>query len=713
MNDTARRGASCAATRRQLLSGGLGALAAATIARCGSSGRSGTPVGPAPAVTPYATGSFATDGKSLLLQVIAHPDDDLFFMNPECYQLLSSGVPVVTVVVTAGESSGRNRVPHEHAPVARDKPGYSAARQQGMRQAYAEMLGLDRFTRWQRTMLDLPHGARAEMNVLAAGGRRARLIFLNIAMLSEGGVRGVRLPALWGTPGTMMRTVVATGSLVSQVHIYDHQVLVDVLAWLMGHFRPTVIHTMDPDPDYQVHDAAHPKGNDQRHFSDHRDHTPTALFTWKAISQWVADSVRRGGRSPSFTTMAFRGYYNQRWPHNLPPAVLAEKARYIAAYGGGTRWECGDPAGCGDYNQGGTHALTSRKGWARSAHPRYPGPLPAPTTDHSGRIVAYGVLGTQAVRWQETSPGSGRFDAPHNFGGGPLAPSLSAVTDTAGRQLLFALRFSALEGQGGTDTREIVVLEQRSAGGSFGVWQGLGTPDAGAGRGRRVGCPVAVATPDHRVHLFARTAAKSLATRIREASGRWGPWRRLGGREIQDGLTVLLDKAGRIHVYAAGHDTVHHWAQDRPGGPVTFRPHTGLPVPDGAPAAVLGPAGHIALIYRAPAAATPYVYGASSGAAGTPLPHFTGYGPITAHTAVEPATDTGRGTTVLLGLTDDGQAQVQYGTYANARPVAASGRPVTVGSPSLLAQHGHPLSVLGISPDATPWAWRPHDTPQA
>ncbi|MGH4028757.1 PIG-L family deacetylase [Actinomycetota bacterium Odt1-20B] len=663
---------------------------------------------PVHAVDPNATGPFAEAGKGLLLQVIAHPDDDLFFMNPQCHQLLSAGVPVVTVVVTAGESSGRNRLPHRLAPVVTDKPDYSGARQQGMRQAYAEMLGLDRFTPWQRTVLALPHGARAETDGLAVGDRQARLIFLNIAMRGDG---GVRMPVLWDTPGTVIRTVEATDSTVSQTYAYDHQTLVDVLAWLMARFRPTVVHTMDPDPDYQVHDARQPKGSDQPHFSDHRDHTPTALFTWKALSQWVADAERRDGHTPRFTTMAFRGYYNQRWPRNLPPAVLTQKVRYIAAYGGDPGWQCNDPAGCGDYSQGGTHALTSRKGWARSTHPRYPGPLPAPVTDRDGRIVAYGVLGTQAVRWHETAPGSERFGAPQNLGGGPLAPALSAVTDASARHLLFALRFSALDGQGRADTREIVVLEQRRAGGLFGPWRRLGTPDAGAERGRRVGCPVAVATPDHRVHLFARTAAQDLAARVREASGRWGPWRHLGGGQVQDGLSVILDAAGRIHVYAAGHDGVHHWAQDRPGGPVTARPPASSQVPADATAAVLEPDGHVALIYRAPAATAPYAYGTSADAARTALPHFTGYGLVTARLAA--GTDGGKGTLVLLAVNDGGQAQIQYGTTADARPLTAPGRPAIVGTPSLLAPRGHDVSVVGMSLDTRPWIWRPQTTPQA
>ncbi|MEU6392360.1 PIG-L family deacetylase [Streptomyces sp. NPDC046939] len=663
---------------------------------------------PVRAEDPRATNAFAPAGRSLLLQVIAHPDDDLFFMNPDCLQLLAAGVPVVTVVVTAGEAAGRNRAAHEPLPGTSDKPGYSGARQQGMRQAYAEMLGRDPFTTWERTVLALPHGIAAETDSLATGGGRAQLVFLNIAMR---GAHGTRLPALWEIPGTVMRTLRATDSPVPHTYTYDHQALVDVLAWLMARLRPTVIHTMDPDPDYQVHDAAQPKGSDQPHFSDHRDHTPTALFTWKAIAQWVADSDRREGPTPRFTTTSYRGYYNQRWPHNLPPAVLARKVHYIAAYGGAPNWPCEDPAGCGDYSQGGTHALTSRKGWARSTHPRYPGPSPAPLVDRSGRTVAYGVLGTKAVRWRETRPGSGRFGAPDDLGGGPLAPALSAVTDAAARHLLFGLRFSALDGQGRADTREVVVLEQRGPDGRFAAWRGLGAPERDAVRGRHVGCPVAVATPDHRVHVFARTAAQGLATRIRDTSGRWGPWLHLGGGQVQDGLTVLLDGAERIHVYAAGHDAVHHWAQSRPGGPVTFRAPTGHPPPDGPPSAVLRPDGHIDLVYRASATATPYAYDASARPAGTALPHFAGYGDITARTAVPPGER--RAVTVLLGTADGGRPQIQYGTSPHDRPLLDPAHPLAVGSPSLLAPPGQPASVVGMAPDATPWIWRPQLAPRA
>ncbi|MEU8822137.1 PIG-L family deacetylase [Streptomyces sp. NPDC048636] len=702
------------ATRRQTLAA-LAALTAATaVTTAGCVGRSGAPsagsAAPHPtkpgAAEPFHSASGHKD--ALLLQVMAHPDDDLYFMNPDAEQVLTAGVPVVSVYVTAGEARGINYVAGRPVP-APDKSDYSAARHQGLRQAYARMLGLHRFAAWKRSVLRLPGGVTAETNVLTNGARRVRLIFLNIAMLSEG---GVRIPALWDTPGIVMRTLLATGSPVAHPSSYVHQTLIDVLAEIMHRYRPTLIHTLDPDPDFQVHDGLHPKDNDQAGCSDHRDHTPVALFTWKAITQWVADATRRDRHAPRFATTAFRGYYNQRWPHNLPPAVLADKARPLKSYGGSPEWDCGNAAGCGDYAQGGKRPLKNRKGWIRSTHHRYPGALPAPTTDREGRLVAYGVLATQAVCWRETSAGSGRFGAPRGLGGGPLAPALCAVRDAAGRQLLIALRFASLGGQGGTGQRELVVLEQSRPDGPFRAWTGLGTPDSDPERGRRTGCPVAVAAPDGRIHLFVRGADKGLATRVRDAKGHWSPWQRLGGGEVQDGLTAVLDGEGRVHVLAAGRDTVHHWGQRRADGPVALLPPTGLPRPGDQPGAAPAADGSLSLVYRTPATTLPEVHRLGGGP-GTTVPRFEGYGPVAAHTVATPGGRRGARTTVLLGRDLDGRVQIQYGTGPRSRPVRAPARLVPVGTPALLPEGRAGVAVVGIAPDATPWIWRPRPTSRA
>ncbi|MFE6776987.1 PIG-L family deacetylase [Streptomyces sp. NPDC057702] len=690
----------------------------------------GGPLTPVRSVDPHAAEPFTSvtgDKDALLLQVLAHPDDDLYFMNPDARHVLDAGVPVVSVYVTAGEALGVNNAPGRPLPPA-DKPGYTSSRQQGLRQAYAEMLGMHRFTRWQRSVLDLPGGLSAESNVLAQGGRSVRLIFLNIATLSAD---GSRTPHLWDVPGTTMETLLPTGSPLRRVSTYRHASLVDVLVHLMDHFRPTLIHTLDPDPDFQVHDARHRRDSDQPGCSDHRDHTPVALFAWKAMFQWAGDAARRDGRAPRFSTTAFRGYYNQRWPHNLPGDVVGDKARFLAAYGGSPDWRCGNTAGCGDYGQGGTRPLRNRKGWVRSTHYRHPGPRLAPLTERDGRLVAYGVLGTQAVRWRETAPGSGRWGAPGNLGGGPLAPSLCAVVDRAGRQLVFALRFAALEGQGGANTRELVVLEQRVADGPFRPWRGLGTPDETPERGRRVGCPVAIATPDGQVHLFARTADKGLATRVRDARGSWSPWQPLPDAgapgagsppvaevdEIQDGLSATLDAHGLVHVFAAGRGGLRHWAQPGAGQPVSARPATGLPVPGEQPAATLTPSGALLVTYRSPAATEPVSYTIGAGRArtrATPLRGFAGYGPLS--TSYAPLdTDAEAPGPVVLGRGRDGEAILRYGSGPTARPLRSPHRLQPVGLPALVppGPSAAPTRVVGLSPAATPWLWQPRPTGQA
>ncbi|PHQ51340.1 PIG-L family deacetylase [Streptomyces cinnamoneus] len=694
-------------SRRSALAG-IAALTAAGAAGCTTGdeppGRSSSASGTGPAAAGAARAFSAAKG-ALLLQVMAHPDDDLYFMNPDAEHIVRAGVPVVSVYVTAGEAVGQNWI--EGMPKAEpDKAAYSSARHQGLRQAYAEMIGRDRFAPWKKSVLDLPGGVRAETNELVNGKRRVRLVFLNIAMLSAG---GTRLPQLWDRPYAVMQSLVAAGSPCTTVSTYRHQTLVDALVALMDAHRPTVVHTMDPDPDYQVHDATHPKDNDYGACSDHRDHTPTALFTWKALAQWAAETTRREGRAPRFTTTAFRGYYNQRWPHNLPLTVVDDKHRLVEAYGGAPTWDCGNPAGCGDYGQGGDRPMKNRKGWIRSTHHRYPGAGPVADSDRAGRLEAYGVLGMQAVRWQETSAGSGRWGAPQNLGGGPLAPALASVKDAKGRRLLFALRFSELEGQGRGDAREIVVLEQRTPGGSFRAWTGLGNPEHRSERGRRVGVPAAIATPDGRVHLFVRNAGKGLSSRVREADGSWGRWRSLHGQEIQEGLTVALDERRRVHVFGAGRDTVHHWGQEAPGEPVRHMPLKGLPGPGGDPlGAALGPDGALTVVYRRPATDEPVAYRLTGGtgterATAGGLRGFGGYGALTA--CVLPRRGR-KDALMIMGRAINGQIQLTDAGSGDS-PVRSPGGHVPVGTASLTTDAGHRLCAVGLGPDATPWIWRP------
>ncbi|MDJ0340662.1 PIG-L family deacetylase [Streptomyces sp. H10-C2] len=673
---------------------------------CTSTPSAGAPVTSA---DPNAVQAYRPGAGPLLFQVLAHPDDDLYFMNPDTLHALQAGVPVVSVYVTAGESVGVNHAPHTPKPKP-DRQAYSSSRHQGLRQAYATMLGLDKFTPWHHSALSLTGGLTVELDQLSNGDRKADLVFVNLSM-GEGSPHMLGLPHLWAVPGITLDTVVATGSPVRASTKVSHRTLVDSLAALLERYRPTLVQTLDPDPDIQVHDAAHHQDSDQVGYSDHRDHTPAALFAWKALAQWVDDSAKADGKVPRFAATSYRGYYNQRWPRNLPQSVVRQKNEYLLPYGGDPGWDCGNTSGCGDYGVGQNTPLTNPKGWVRSTHYRYPGARPATFAGADGRLEAFSVLGTRAVRWQESGPGSARWGDPLDLGGGPLAPALAAVKDSTGRRLLFALRFSSLEGQGGHNAREIVLLEQSAPDGPYRAWTGMGNPEHDEDRGRRIGCPVAIATPDGRIHLFARSAARGVWTRVREAGGTWGDWLDLGGDEVQDGLSVVLDGQARVHVLAAGRDTVHHWTQPAPGQPMSFQALTGMPQPGEPPSAALAPDGTIAVAYRRPVSGELVLRTVdgtmSRDSALNPgqLHGYGGYADVTVGAAPAPAGGGGGGL-LLLSKELDGTVKL----LDTAHPAQQLKRPpfaLPVGTPALLHGADGRAYVVGLDFAATPWVWRP------
>ncbi|MFJ3900458.1 PIG-L family deacetylase [Streptomyces sp. NPDC090025] len=665
--------------RRSVLAGAAGvALAAGVTGVAGCSVPE--PPGPTHSADPAPGRPVSTGERALLMQFAAHPDDDLYFMNPDTQRMLDAGVPLVSVYVTAGEHNGKNTIKGmpERKP---DKPAYSAARHQGLRQAYAVLLGADKFTPWQKRVATLAGGRRAEVDTLVHEGRRVELVFLNLPMHHPRHYMAV--PALWESRELRLTTVLAADSPVPRADTYDHAGLIEVIAGLLATYRPTVVHTLDPDPDIQEGSAAQSaRASEQPGYSDHGDHTAVACFTWAGLLRRVADATAAGGPVPAFTTNSFRGYYNKHWPKNLPPAVLAEKAAHLVPYGGDPEWDCGNPSGCGDYGVSGDRPLTNWKGWVRSTHYRWPAPGPAVTEESGGRLVAYGVLGLRAVRWREREEGTGVFEAPEDLGGGPLAPALSSVTLADGRVLLFGVRFAALAGRGGPNRRELVLLEQRSPGGPFLAWRGLGNPEHTDDRGRRIGAPVAVAAPDGRVHLFVRDAGKGVATRVRAVGGAWGPWRTLPGDgshdEIQDGLTTLLGDSGRVHLLAPGRDHVRHWVDGSPAEPL---PISGDPV-----AAVPGPGPvGVEVFYRAPAD------GELRSTRGD-APRFEGYGLLA-------AAEGPRGP-VLMGR--DARHRIQL--LSGGRLLTRDRGTVPAGPAATL--HGA-TTVVGMGADARPWVWRP------
>ena len=279
---------------------------------------------------------------------------------------------------------------------------------------------------------------------------------------------------------------------------------------------------------------------------------------------------------------------------------------------------------------------------------------------------------------------------------------LGAATLKDGRQLLFGLRFSALQGHGGANPREVVLLEQRSAGGAFLAWRGLGNPERDDDRGRRIGCPGRGHGP--------RRPGPSLRTQRGQGHQHSGPRRRgpagtagriSAGGEIQDGLSTVVDSAGRVHVFGAGHDSVHHWTQDAPGQPLSPRSAGPCRSPSTLPPR-WPPVTEAWSCLRSSGPRRPKGAGrprplTSIRADGVRIPgiRFDGYGPVSA--AASP-----RGP-VLLGKDLKGQVQLRV---AGGLLTRTTGTPAALDTPALhIGRSG--ATVVGLGADAHPWTWSP------
>lgn len=565
--------------RRQVLAAGVLAAAALEAGSCADERPAARverkdlpdpdPFQPAPPATgmsdPGPTPRVAPEAQATLMHVVAHPDDDLFFVNPDIQQSIAAGHRVVGVCVTAAESGGRNG-PAKHA----DEQAYVKARQNALRAAYGRMVTGDPAARWSSTSLLLPNGARAEADTL--GG--VTLIFLNVRKTLFDG----RLRNLWTGRIGSLPTLIPTRSAVDRHYRYSRTELIDALVHLLATYRPTLVRTMDLDPDLQLHNHSHPRKTDHGDFSDHEDHTATAQFTWAALERYEGPGAGR-----HWSVESYRGYYNCRWPFNLSAQAWQAKRALLEVYSGDTPVACEDPASCADLSMRGRIVAS---GWGQSTHERYVATAPWLIRRPGGALATFAVLDRQAAVWTESGPGTGVWSEPVLLGGGPLVPRLTVSLLPDGRWRLLGLRIDAL-GAGEDDHRRTITLLEEG-----GRWQDLGTPESGAAM-RQLGVPLAA----HH-HVFARTSAKTPAVRSQRADGGWTAWQHLGGPQVQEGLFALALADGRTELYGLGHGSLVRWFQQRPNGPFQADARLVLPAPGTPPYALEQPDGGILLIYR-------------------------------------------------------------------------------------------------------------------
>ncbi|MFK3731338.1 PIG-L family deacetylase [Streptomyces sp. NPDC088090] len=579
-----RRTVLAAATAAALAGGTLAGVLTATAAQ---EEETAAPGGPRVRVEASARAADRTAGPVSVVQFVSHPDDDLYFMNPDTAQSLADRTPLTTVYLTAGEANGVNARPGRAASTAPDKPRYAEARQNGIRAAYAEMAAGDRTSPWDRTVIPTAGGGAAELDTLRARPE-VRLVWLQLREAgSPSADRPHSLRGLWHGRIPALGSLRASGTPVDADFAYSKEQVVATLTGLLDRFRPTFVRTLDPTP------GTHAGTGRLR---DHQDHAYGARFAQAALARWA----ERPGH-PRFGVQSYVGYPNTELPQALDPGTSEEKLRSLRTYAwlDGTD-HCGSPAGCGDLKMADRPQGRDWTGTVRYARGSSTEWL---QRGADGGLLALGVQDGRLASWQRAPGGSWR--GPELLPGGGLDGGVGSVRLPDGRIAVFGTRTS-FAGPAGY-RREVVTTEQSAPGGRFGAWRSLGTPGKRdeADRTPDISAPAVAVDGAGRVSLFLRDGDHRLAGRARTPGGGWGPWRSLGGADLHGDPVAATDARGRTYAFAATRDSVLMWTGGtggRAAGPLP----TGLPATTLALSAGPSPAGDgIRLWSREPATGEP------------------------------------------------------------------------------------------------------------
>ncbi|WP_405425298.1 PIG-L family deacetylase [Streptomyces erythrochromogenes] len=515
-----------------------------------------------------------TDGS--VVQVVAHPDDDLFFMNPDLSRSLRSGTQVTTAYLTSGESDGRNEA---HGDAVRDpeqpadRAHYAEARQNGIRSAYAQMATGDRTGAWRRTVVPTAGGGRAEVDVLIAKPQ-VNLVWL---MLREARTTGEDTPeslrGLWNGRIPALESQLTSGTPVKQGFSYTKDQLVQAIAGVLEQYRPTTIRMQDPTPG---------RYGENGRFTDHQDHMYGARFVQAATTAYAEQVLRR----PHFSVQSYLGYHNSTLPHSLDPQTAEAKTDYLRTYA----WQdhqdyCGSPSGCGDRKVAGN---PTGRNWAQSLRYTRADNASWLTEGTPGTLWAFTVLDGRMAYWRRDA--GGIWEKPVFLAGTGIDPGATAARLPDGRVAVLATR--TVLGPAPADyRREVVYAVQVSPGGAFGAWQSLGTPEKGDADGTSaISAPAAAVDARGLLTVYLRDSRRTLRAVAQQPDGGFSPWQRLGGEDLQSDPVTALDSAGRRHVYATTTTSVLAWTQAGADGPLRGPSPTGLPAttvpltaaPDGA-----------------------------------------------------------------------------------------------------------------------------------
>lgn len=234
------------------------------------------------------------------MNIVAHEDDDILFINPATSTDVAAGKCLTTVYLTAGDDG--------------QSAWYWRGREDGAMAAYAAMARVR--NAWTRTKLHTASGQAAVTSTL--NGTHIRLIFLR---LPTGSPEGRAIDHYECLSKLHAGTIPALRA-VDGAATYTSASLRDTLTGFMMRFHPSVIRTLD---------YADPYGD-----GDHADHHNAAYYAYEAQRTYTTAHHLQG----------FRGYPVSGLPANQPDGVAARKLAIFLAYSAHDPHTCQSAVAC-------------------------------------------------------------------------------------------------------------------------------------------------------------------------------------------------------------------------------------------------------------------------------------------------------------------------------------------------------------------------------
>ncbi len=240
------------------------------------------------------------------LTIVAHPDDDLLFFNPDILRDIEAGRCARTVFVTAGDAG--------------EGQSYWGGLEAGIRATYAQMAGVA--DAWTAEDAGVTAG-RISVHALN-DAPHVTIVFLRIPDGFDGSGSATYG---WESLAKLWEGSISTITSVDGEEWYTRDEVRDMLVQLMANFEPTMVRVQDWTTD---------PGN----LDDHSDHWATAMFAQLANGLYDAPH----------TLLAYEGYPIWNFEQNVFDDDLSKSTDAFVTFAGYDKYLCSNPAeGCPTY----------------------------------------------------------------------------------------------------------------------------------------------------------------------------------------------------------------------------------------------------------------------------------------------------------------------------------------------------------------------------